>query len=291
MEKELILTKTKEFDMIFMKEKLVQAYLITGNNLENLEEKAFFFAKRIYCLANKDKECSLCNVCKKIDSNNYPNLFVLKAEGKVIKKENIIKIIETINIKTFDNREKIYIISEAEKLTKIAVNMLLKSIEEPPEGVVFMFLTQNSDKILLTIKSRCQNIQIVDEDKKDNELIEMPPFFLLEQMDLIKDILYKKKNLFLYNDYIKKDKIITIVFGEWLESLCSIYKEVLNKKIGIKTTKFVEFISDLEKISKESTIESTVKNIKTILDAIEKSKHNSNEELIFDRLLFALKGE
>lgn len=101
--------------------------------------------------------CGECHFCKQTESGSNPDLIYIRHS-----KENIISVddireslVQDIQIKPYNGLYKVYIIDEAEKLTVQAQNALLKTIEEPPEYSVIIFLTNNADIFLQTILSRC----------------------------------------------------------------------------------------------------------------------------------------
>ena len=85
------------------------------------------------------------------------------------------EIIENLNYKAVEVKKKIYIIDEVHMLSKAAFNALLKTLEEPPEDIIFIFATTETDKIPLTIMSRCQKFELrrIDTSILSDFLIEV----------------------------------------------------------------------------------------------------------------------
>lgn len=126
------------------------------------------FAKNILCNNTKDETCT-CKSCTCFVSDNHPDFFVVNADGNSIKIEQIRNITEKVIEKPIISDRKVYIINDADKMTKEAQNCLLKTLEEPPEYVTIILISSNENVLLNTIKSRCMSIKfknISDEDLK-----------------------------------------------------------------------------------------------------------------------------
>ena len=122
--------------------------------------------KKILCL-NKtlDNGCN-CKSCIEFDSNNNPDFLVIEPDGNSIKIEEIRNLQKMIQEKPIISNKKVYIIDNADLMTKEAQNCLLKTLEEPPEYTVIILIGSNENLFLTTIKSRCM---ILHFDKISNE--------------------------------------------------------------------------------------------------------------------------
>lgn len=138
-----------------------QAYLFSGPRGTGKTTVARLFAKAVNC-ANLDSEfepCSHCPSCTEIKAGQ--SLDVIEIDGASNRGiDDVRKIIETIAIQASGGRHKIYIIDEVHMLTKEAFNALLKTLEEPPAKVIFIFATTEPHKVLPTILSRCQRFAL-----------------------------------------------------------------------------------------------------------------------------------
>ncbi len=132
------------------------SYIIEGIRGSGKSLICEFFAKAILCEDEHNKPCGTCLSCLSFDSKNNPDFFILQSEKKSfgvdIVRDNFTDI---VNIKPFRSKYKVVIIEKADTLTVQAQNALLKSIEEPPEYMVFMLVAENSKFLLPTIISRC----------------------------------------------------------------------------------------------------------------------------------------
>ena len=143
--------------------RLAHAYLIETNNLTNLMEDLKELIKALNCPEEYQTECSHCNLCNLINKNNLPSLITIAPDGATIKKQQIEDLKISFETKPIYSKYNIYIIKNAEKLNASSANAMLKFIEEPTDGIIGFFLTNNKDVIIPTIKSRCQSLVVTYE--------------------------------------------------------------------------------------------------------------------------------
>ena len=137
--------------------KVSHAYIFSGETGCGKKLLATAFAMTLQCGQRGVDPCLTCSSCKKAMSKNHPDIINITHEKpNSIGIEDIrSQLIDDVAIKPYCSSYKIYIISEAEKLTLQAQNALLKTIEEPPAYAVILLLTNNMDALLPTITSRC----------------------------------------------------------------------------------------------------------------------------------------
>ena len=136
-------------------QKISHAYLFSGTRGTGKTSAAKVFARAINCLNPKDGEpCNECEVCKSILEGNTSDVIEMDAASNN-SVENIRQIRQEVVYATVDVKYRVYIIDEVHMLTTSAFNALLKTLEEPPENVVFILATTEQHKIPVTILSRC----------------------------------------------------------------------------------------------------------------------------------------
>lgn len=148
--------------------RLAHAYLFTGPRGVGKTSIARLMAKGVNCLTNDitDTPCNVCENCKEISMGNFLDLIEIDAaSNRGI--DEIRQLKEKINYSPTKGRKKVYIIDEVHMLTKEAFNALLKTLEEPPEHVLFILATTEPDKILPTIISRCQRYDFKSVNYRD----------------------------------------------------------------------------------------------------------------------------
>ncbi|MCU0874536.1 MAG: DNA polymerase III subunit gamma/tau [Pirellulaceae bacterium] len=132
------------------------AYLFTGARGVGKTSTARIFAKCLNCQDGPTPTpCGQCDACVSIGSGD--DVDVLEIDGASNNGvDNIRELRSNVNVRPSRSRFKIYIIDEVHMLSKGAFNALLKTLEEPPEHVKFVFCTTDAEKIPITVVSRCQ---------------------------------------------------------------------------------------------------------------------------------------
>ena len=138
------------------------AYILDGPEHAGKRMLADAFAMALQCEVQSGEGCLVCRSCKQALSGNQPDIITLQQEkpGSVSVKEVREQINDTVDIRPYSSRYKIYIIEKAQKMTQAAQNALLKTLEEPPSYVVFLLLTTNSESFLQTVRSRCVMLRL-----------------------------------------------------------------------------------------------------------------------------------
>ncbi|MCD4690184.1 DNA polymerase III subunit gamma/tau, partial [bacterium] len=149
--------------------RIAHAYLFTGPRGVGKTTIARILARALNCSAGEtDEPCGTCESCKEVAVGK--SLDVIEIDGASNRRiEDMRNIRETVQYAPLSGRRKIYIIDEAHMLTREAFNALLKTLEEPPEHVVFVLATTEPGKIPETITSRCQRFDFHRISETDSE--------------------------------------------------------------------------------------------------------------------------
>ena len=168
--------------------KISHAYIFTGEAGSGRHILADAFSKTLLCTGNtalkeeiratsvspnpdrrsifKLDACDICRSCIQMDSCNNPDMVYITPEKNTISVETIReKVNFLVDIKPYSGKYKIFVISDADSMTEAAQNALLKTIEEPPEYVVIILISNNTSMLLPTIVSRCVTLTTRPLDK------------------------------------------------------------------------------------------------------------------------------
>lgn len=142
--------------------KVAHAYLIHGEKGTGKKLLAGLFAKTLQCEAGGTDPCGKCRSCIQCDTGNQPDIiWVTHEKPSVISVDDIREQVnKSIIVRPYSSRYKVYIIPQGEMMNPQAQNALLKTLEEPPEYAVILLLTNNIDKMLPTIISRCITLNL-----------------------------------------------------------------------------------------------------------------------------------
>lgn len=157
------------------------AYLITGPDGIGKGSFARSFAKAVLCTAApENRPCGFCPSCRHMASGTHPDfLITAPPEGGTIKIDQIRRLIADMGSRPLEGGGRVCLIESAQKMTAESQNALLKSLEEPEPGNVFLLTADNPRKLLPTIRSRCQQLPL--EPLTDDEMLQV---FAAHHLDL-----------------------------------------------------------------------------------------------------------
>lgn len=146
--------------------RIAHAYLFCGPRGTGKTSIAKIFAKMINCESEKNRPCGKCDNCLAIQQGNHPDIIEIDAASNNGVDE-VRNLIEKVKYAPLKGKYKVYIIDEVHMMSTGAFNALLKTIEEPPAHVIFIFATTEPHKVLPTIISRCQRYDFTKISVKD----------------------------------------------------------------------------------------------------------------------------
>lgn len=130
------------------------AYLFCGTRGTGKTSTARILAKAVNCTGEGEKPCGACPNCQAIKNGAFIDMIEIDAASNN-GVDNVRELRESVNYPPAVGKKKVYIIDEAHMLTSQALNALLKTLEEPPENVMFILATTDPQRLLQTILSRC----------------------------------------------------------------------------------------------------------------------------------------
>lgn len=142
-----------------------QAYLFTGTRGTGKTTTARILAKAVNC-TGENPPCGICANCESIADGSFLDVIELDAASNN-GVESLRSIIDSVKYPPVIGRYKVYIIDEVHMLSQAAENAFLKTLEEPPEYVIFILATTDPEKVRATIKSRCMRLNFKRVSEED----------------------------------------------------------------------------------------------------------------------------
>ena len=141
-------------------------YLISGPEGSGKRTLAKLLSAAVLCKGNS-RPCGRCGICRRVMEGNHPDAITVDDPEKRFVSVDLIRSARAdIYIKPNESDHKIYLIPRAQDMLPPAQNALLKILEEPPEYGVFLLLTDNPEKLLPTVRSRCVELKLGALDDK-----------------------------------------------------------------------------------------------------------------------------
>jgi len=137
--------------------RLAHAYLFAGPEGIGKRLMALAVARILFC--QNATGCGECAACRKLAHRNHPDLHILEPDGNSIKIEQIRAIQHELSLRPAEAARKVCLIEAAELMTTAAANALLKTLEEPRGDTLLILISSRPQRLLETIRSRCQILQ------------------------------------------------------------------------------------------------------------------------------------
>ena len=247
-------------------DRLGHAYLFFGGNPSEKIATAKYLAKLV--LGNDEITARL------VDKGEHANVINIRPDGKNIKKEQIIFLKTEISKKSVENKSKIYIIDDADKMSISATNSLLKFLEEPAPDIHIILISPSKEVLLPTITSRTVNLNFKGraalEIKISSEILDVIRQLELEKMP--PQIITAK------NPGIFKDNLL-----DFLNGYQAYYQNVMDLVLGVSNDgKFDKEL--LESGIRSNDIKSCTIKLRAIEEAKRNLQANMNVQLCVDKL-------
>ena len=226
-----------------------RGYIYAGENIPIVYQNALDFAKGLNCKKNTNANfqdskagtsfCDSCTSCVAFNNNNHPDTFYVIGTKKSIGVDDIRdQLIQPMSLKPYSHKYKVFIIEKAQDLTPAAQNVLLKTIEEPAEYGVFLFVSPNIHVFLPTVLSRCDIVRFSDEAHKEHspELIALSVEIRekLGKSDIYDAfLLYGKLEKLERSEVVQLLDLLYVIYGQKAahgSSFVSACKEILKAK-------------------------------------------------------------
>lgn len=307
----------KTFVSALNTKRLSHAYLLSGSTGMPLKETAVYLAKSIICDNPSPLACNSCITCCRVDENNYPDLMIFDGENSKIKKGDIKKITGNFDKTALEEKGvMIYILHLIETMTPIAVNSLLKFLEEPGKNIYAFLTTENETKILPTIISRTQvfrfreisrdtiikeaeNLGVLPEEAEIlsgfyndadtiKEVSESKDYEIAKQAldDQLNSLLMSPEDAVFTNQ-----KLIIPALKQqstaklYIKMLTEIFKELLNIKVN-KSITLKSYANILQELL--THVSNLDKSIVALMSSLKKFDYNVNIGLLLDHIVYTI---
>lgn len=255
------------FEKLNKEDKLTQAFLIGNVLFDDIQDEINEILQK-YIFNN-----SLDNL------KDNPDVYILRQDDTNITKDIIKDLLNKLSTTSQFNNKKVYIIDKTEYLSDTVFNAILKTLEEPKEGIYAILITNNIDAVKPTIVSRCQKIFLTSStDKLDlnNEIEQLA----VEMIESIEENGPKSiaKNYKMYSIISDREK-----FTQILKTMMNEYHEVLKYIIEKKDNEFLN-----KKILENNNLSSILNKMLVINKTINLMKNYLNKNLSIDRFIIEM---
>ncbi len=260
----------------YRENKLAHAFLFETNDFTRCYNDILLFIKKLNCPFSYSDNCSEeCNICNLIDNDTLPSLITINPDGQFIKKDQILDMMDKFSTVPVFTKFNIYIINNAERFNSSSANSLLKFLEEPQDNIIGIFITNNKENVISTIRSRCQifscNYDFSITDSLDEDVLNDVKLYLNAIYKSKEDLLYNKTHM---SGYYKERIEWEIFFNTMLYYLKDCYSSDRTDKIKM-----------VEEIKKDNIIKIIVLIEKILLYI----KSNGNIDLILDKFVIEMR--
>ena len=300
--------------------KLSHAYLLSGSVGMPLKEVALFLGKSLICDNPNPLACNECITCMRVDEGNYADVMVFGDGNTKIKKGDIEKITSNFDKTALEEKGiMIYVLHLVETMTAVAVNSLLKFLEEPGKNIYAFLTTENESKLLPTIISRTQVLRFREIDRENvikdaenmgvfaenaeilsgfyndaktiKEISETKDFELAKQClnDQLKSLAISPDDaVYTCQRFIVPSLKQTAPTRLYLKMLTEIFKDLLNLSVNESIT-----LKSYDNILHEllNHVSHIDKTLIVLMTSLKKLDYNVNTGLLLDHIIYSITKE
>lgn len=140
--------------------RVAASYLFSGPQGVGKALTARAFLMALVCKSGGEDACGLCADCRRVESQDHPDIFWIKPEkNRLIKIEEIRKIKELLSLKPYEATRSVCVVEDAHMMRAESANALLKVLEEPPGDSIIILMTDKKELLLPTVISRCSEVR------------------------------------------------------------------------------------------------------------------------------------
>ena len=297
-----------------LRNKLSHAYLIDGNGNDKAYDFVLSFIKMIICeyhFSNfSNQKCKNCNICHRIENNNYSEIKIIESDSAIIKKEQLLELQSDFSRSSIEGKYRIYIIKDCDKMNKQASNSLLKFLEEPVDGIIAILLTNHFSKLLSTIVSRCQVVHLTNyvQLKNDSSLENFAIMCCNSEKEIVEFVGNESYSILLdtvfsFIDYFEENGVDILIYMKsmWynriqtrdenllaFKAMIYFYYDVFKYKMKKNDFLFCSHDILIKKIANSNNLESIIKKIDIIQYGYDMVLSNLNINLLLDDIVIRL---
>ena len=288
------------------------AYLINSNGYSYAYDFAISMVKSFICQNHYDESnCNDCVLCKRISDGNYPELKIINADGMWIKKNQILDLQDDFSKVAIEGSKRIYIIKDADKMNQQTSNSILKFLEEPSNDIIAILMTDNLNKILPTIVSRCQIVSLKNKFNYKEKALENFAYLSSSSESDLETFLSNENNIEIFNStlnfikYFEKNGVDSITYCKeiWhskfksrndiimaLDLVINFYYDVLLYKFCNKIDFFNDYSDLILEIVNLNDVSCILNKLSVCINSRDKLKFNVNLNLFYDKFIIELGG-
>lgn len=276
--------------------KVSHAYLLLGKGSNEMAQK---IAKTLLCEDQVWAGCGICGACQRVESQSHGDLQIVSGVDESIKKDEILKLKHNFVQSSLEKTNRqVYIIEAVDNSSTESMNSLLKYLEEP-EGVTTAILTsENENRVLETIKSRCLILKMPKSDYRQiyNELLEegfdsVDSFYLahlpqareLDYFNEVKDMVHE------FMGYLRQHRVVDAVLFLQVEGIKNkridrermvLFCDILELLLSFKSRGSKELSQSLEGFSNREAL------LESVISVHDRIRPGVNIGLILDQLVY-----